>query len=118
LKLDHKDWETILSVGDVEFLQSKDGPFPNRKMTVSVKPSRGYAALNYIDNDDPVMSIANSYNPQRPLPEVYLIFNGSTGAVFPRTAAIPIADARHALYEWLDSRQRPTCIEWRPFDIR
>lgn len=118
LKLNHEDWETILSVGDVEFHQTRDrGPFPNHKMIVSAKPSSGYAALNYIDNDDLNMSVANSYNPRRPLPEIYLIFNGATGAVFPRTAAISIADARNALREWLQTRRRPTCIEWRPFDI-
>src|SRR3954467_15104834 len=68
LTLDHDSWETILSVGDVEFYQTKDGPFPNHKMIVSVKPSRGYAALSYIDNDDPKVTAANSYNPRRPLP--------------------------------------------------
>lgn len=118
LTLNHEDWETILSVGDVEFHQTRGGgPFPNHKMIVSAKPFSGYAALNYIDNDDPNMSVANSYNPRRPLPEIYLVFNGATGAVFPRTAVISIADARNALREWLQTRRRPTCIEWRPFDI-
>jgi hypothetical protein len=116
LMTDHTDWETTLSVGDVEFRSTKDGPFPNHQLRISVRPSAGYAALNYTDNDDPHMSIANSYNPKRPLPEVYLIFNGTTGAVFPRTAAIPIADARRALIEWLETWKRPTCIEWRPYD--
>jgi hypothetical protein len=116
LRLDHVEWETTLYVGDVEFHQSKDGPFPNHQLRISVRPSAGLAALNYMDHDDPHMSIANSYNPKRPLPEVDLIFNGSTGAVFPRTAAIPIAAARNALIEWLQTRQRPTCIEWRPYD--
>jgi hypothetical protein len=116
LKLDHKDWETTLLVGDVEFHQTSEGPYPDRQMRISVQPSAGYAALNYADNTDPKMSIANSYNPRRPLPEVYLIFNGTTGAVFPRAAAIPIADTRNALNEWLRTRQRPTCIEWRPYD--
>src|SRR5262249_12405399 len=74
------------------------------------------AALNYTDHDDPQMTIANSYNPKRPLPEVDLIFGGATGSVFPRTAVIPIADARRALIEWLMTRKRPTCIEWRPYD--
>jgi hypothetical protein len=69
-----------------------------------------------MDNDDPQMSIANSYNPKRPLPEVDLIFNGETGTVFPRTAAIPIAKARDTLIEWLITHKRPTCIEWRPYD--
>jgi hypothetical protein len=116
LKLNHKDWETILLVGDVEFHQSPDGPYPNHQMRVSVQPSTGYAALNYTDNDDPDMAIANSYNPSRPLPHIDLIFNGSTASVFPRTAAIPIPDARKALHEWLRTRERPTCIEWRPYD--
>ncbi|MBV9314065.1 MAG: hypothetical protein JO100_10065 [Pseudonocardia sp.] len=62
------------------------------------------------------MPIANSFTSRRPLPDVDLIFNGTTGAVFPRTAAIPIADARKALVEWLGTRERPTCIEWRPYD--
>jgi Immunity protein Imm1 len=118
LRLDHRDWESILSVGDVEFHQTKDGPFPNHKMIVSVSPSKGYAALNFVDNDDPNgMSVVNSYNPRRPLPDVYLVFNGTTGAVFPRTAALPIPDTRKALHEWLHTRRRPTCIEWRPFGI-
>jgi hypothetical protein len=116
LQLDHVEWETTLYVGDVEFHQSKDGPFPNHQLRISVRPSAGLAALNYMDHDDPHMSIANSYNPKRPLPEVDLIFNGSTGAVFPRTGAISVADARKALLEWLEIRKRPTCIEWRPYD--
>jgi hypothetical protein len=118
LTLDHDDWETILSVGDVEFHQTKEeGPFPNHKMIVSVKPPQGYAALSYVDNDDPNMTAANSYSSRRPLPDIYLVYSGATGAVFPRSAAIPIPDAREALHEWLQSRRRPTCIEWRPFDV-
>jgi immunity protein Imm1 of predicted polymorphic toxin system len=117
LTLDHVEWETTLYVGDVEFHQTKDeGPFPNHQLRISVRPSAGLAALNYMDHDDPEMSIANSYNPKRPLPDVDLIFNGSTRAVFPRAALIPIAQARKALIEWLQTRKRPTCIEWRPYD--
>ncbi|WP_442912734.1 Imm1 family immunity protein [Kutzneria sp. CA-103260] len=116
LCLDHADWESTMAVGDVEFHTSKEGPFPNSQMRVSVSPSAGYAALNYMDHDDPDHPVVNSFNPIRPLPEVFLIFNGSTGAIFPRTAAIPISDARNALIEWLDTRSRPTCIQWRPYD--
>ena len=116
LTLDHTDWETTLMVGDVEFHQTAEGPYPDHQMRVSVRPSTGYAALNYADNNDPKLSIANSYSPRRPLPDIYLVFNGTTGSVFPRAAAIPIADARKALREWLRTRRRPTCIEWRPYD--
>lgn len=116
LALDHTDWETILMVGDVEFRQTPEGPYPDHQMRVSVRPSVGYAALNYTDHNDPTMSIANSYNPRRPTPDIYLIFNGDIGSVFPPTAAIPIGDARNALTEWLRTRQRPTCIEWHPYD--
>jgi hypothetical protein len=116
LKIEHRDWETMLMVGDVEFHQTREGPYPDHQMRVSARPSAGYAALNYTDNNDPDMIIANSYNSRRPLPEIYLIFNGETGSVFPRTAAIPITDARNALREWLHTRRRPTCIEWRPYD--
>ena len=116
LTLDHTDWESTLLVGDVEFHQTARGPYPDHQMRVSVRPSAGYAALNYADNADPAMSIANSYNPRRPLPGIYLIFNGGTGAVFPQAAAIPIEHARDALREWLQTRRRPTCIEWRPYD--
>jgi hypothetical protein len=116
LATDHKDWETTLLVGDIEFHQSSDGPFPDQQMRVSVQPSTGFAALNHTDNANPDVTIANSYNPRRPLPDPYLIFNGATGSVFPRTAAIPIDDARNALTEWLRTRRRPTCIAWRPYD--
>jgi hypothetical protein len=117
LALDHIDWETTMSVGDVEFHRSKDGPFPNHQLRISVRPSTGLAALNYTDHDDLELPIANSFNPKRPLPQVDLIFNGTTGAVFPRTAAIQIADARRAITEWLETRKRPKCIQWRPYDI-
>ena len=116
LKMDHVEWETTLSVGDVEFHRAKDGPFPNHQLRISVRPSAGLAALNYMDHDDLLMPIANSYNPKRPLPDVDLIFNGTTGSVFPRTAVIPTADARDALIEWLKTRKRPICVEWRPYD--
>ena len=112
LTLSHTAWETTLSVGDVEFYQDPDGPFPNHQMRVSVNPDAGVAGLNYIQNDEPKLPIANSYNP-KPSPAAYLIFTGSNGAVFPRSAAISIADARRALNEWLRTRRRPTCIEWR-----
>ncbi|RZQ65113.1 Imm1 family immunity protein [Amycolatopsis suaedae] len=117
LATNHVDWETTLAVGDVEFHRTKDGPFPNHQFRVSVRPSAGLAALNYMDHDDAKMPIANSFNPKRPLPELDLIFNGTTGAVFPRSAAIPIADTRRALIEWLGTRKRPSCIEWRPYDM-
>jgi Immunity protein Imm1 len=116
LTLDHVDWETTLSVGDVEFHSTPEGPYPNHQLRISVRPSAGCAALNYTDHDDPQMTIANSYNPTPPAPEVDLIFSGATGSVFPRTAVIPIADARDALTEWLETRKRPTCIEWQPYD--
>jgi hypothetical protein len=116
LNMDHVEWETTLYIGDVEFHCTKDGPFPNHQLRISVRPSAGLAALNYMDYDDPDMPIVNSFNPKRPLPEVDLIFNGTTGSVFPRAAAIPVADARRALIEWLETRKRPTCIEWRPYD--
>lgn len=117
LRTEHADWESTLSVGDVEFRSSKEGSFPNNQMRVSVSLSAGYAALNYMDHDDSDHPIFNSFNPKRPLPEVYLIFNGATGSIFPRTAAIPIEDAREALTEWVETRARPTCIEWRPYDL-
>jgi hypothetical protein len=116
LNLDHVAWETTLYVGDIEFHRTKEGPYPNHQLRLSVRPASDLAALNYMDHDDPTMPIANSYNPKRPLPEVDLIFSGATGSVFPRSAAIPIADARDALNEWLSTRKRPTCIEWRPYD--
>ncbi|MFD9889346.1 Imm1 family immunity protein [Amycolatopsis sp. NPDC059027] len=116
MTLNHVDWETTMTVGDVEFHRSKEGPFPNHQLRISVRPSAGFAALNYMDHDDTEMPIANSFNPKRPLPEVDLIFNGTTGAVFPRTAVIPLVDARTAVIEWLDTRKRPKCIEWRPYD--
>ena len=115
-RTDHVEWETTLYVGDVEFHCTKDGPFPNHQLRVSVRPSAGCAALNYMDHDDPQMPIANSFNPRPSLAGVRLIFNGSTGSVFPPSAAIPIADARKALAEWLTTRRRPSCIEWRPYD--
>lgn len=116
LNIDHAHWETTLMVGEVEFHQSRNGPFPNHQLRISVRPSAGFAALTYIDHDDPHMSVANSYNPNRPLPAIDLIFTGETGAVFPRTAAIRIPDARNALAEWLETWRRPTCIAWRPYD--
>jgi hypothetical protein len=116
LTLDHIDWETTLYVGDVEYHSTKEGPYPNHQLRISVRPSAGFAAINYMDHDDPEMSVANSYNPKRPLPAVDLIFNGSTGSVFPRAAAIPISEAREALLEWLRTWKRPTCIEWRSYD--
>jgi hypothetical protein len=117
LELDHTDWETTLNVGDVAFYQSKNsGPFPNHQFRVSVRPGSGFAALNYMDHDDPDMPIANSWNQHGPIPDVLLIFNGSTGSVFPRSAAIPIVDARRALLEWIQTRRRPTCIPWQPYD--
>jgi Immunity protein Imm1 len=116
LNTDHVDWETTLYVGDVEYHSTKHGPYPNHQLRISVRPSAGFAAINYVDHDDPEMSVANSSNPKRPPPEVDLIFNGATGTVFPRTAAIPITEARDALHEWLRTWKRPTCIEWRPYD--
>jgi Immunity protein Imm1 len=110
------NWETTLSIGDIEFRSTKDGPFPNHQLRISVRPSAGLASINYMDHDDSVMPIANSFNPKRPLPDVDLIFNGSTGAIFPRTAAISISSARDALMEWLETRKRPTNIQWRPYD--
>lgn len=116
LALEHVDRETILNIGDVEYYSTKNGPYPNHQLRISVRPSAGFAAINYMDHDDPGMSVANSFNPKRPLPTVDLIFNGSTGSVFPRAAALSIGEARDALHEWLRTRQRPTCIKWRPYD--
>ena len=117
LGLEHINQETVLWIGDVEFHSSKEGPYPNRQMRVSARPSSQCAALSYTDHDDPNISLVNSFNPREPVQsEVYLIFNGDTGIVFPQSAVIPIADARTALLEWLRTRSLPTSIEWRPFD--
>ncbi|WP_370942552.1 Imm1 family immunity protein [Amycolatopsis sp. cg5] len=117
LKLEHLDWESVLYVGDTEYYQTKSGPVPNHQMRVSVRPSSGYGALNYMDHSDSGTPIMNSYNPKRPLPSIDLVFNGSTGAVFPQTAILPIADIRRALVEWIETRSRPTCIKWLPYDM-
>jgi Immunity protein Imm1 len=115
-RTDHSEWETTMYVGDVEFHRTEDGPYPSHQLRISVRPATGYAALNYIDHDDPHMTIANSFNPQQPPPEVRLIFNGTSGSVFPLSAAIPIGHARAAVIEWLQTRKRPTCIAWQSFD--
>jgi hypothetical protein len=70
LTIDHVTWETTLYVGDVEYHSTKHGPYPNHQLRISVRPSAGFAAINYTDHDDPEISVANSYNPKRPLPEV------------------------------------------------
>jgi len=116
LRTDHPEWETTMYVGDVEYHRTKDGPYPSHQLRISVRPSSGYAALNYIDHADPHMPIANSFNPQLPPPDVRLIFNGTIGSVFPPTAAIPIERARVAVVEWLRTRKRPSCIAWQSFD--
>lgn len=118
LALDHVDQETILWVGDVQFHSSRKGPYPNHQMRVSVRPSADCAALSYTDHDDPIVSLVNSFNSGQNLPEVYLIFNGDTGDVFPQSSVIPISHARTALLEWLRTRSLPTSIDWRPFDQR
>lgn len=113
LGLDHETWESTLHVGDIEFHTSKDGPYPNNQMRVSVRPAAGVAALHYVDHDDPEMSAAYSHTPN-PLPSrIYLVFNGETGRLFPQSAIISIVDARAALVEWLHTRKRPQCIDWR-----
>jgi hypothetical protein len=116
LTLDHADQETILWIGDVAYYSSKEGPFPNQQMRVSVKPSAKCAALSYTDHDNPTASIVNSFNSGPDMPEVLLIFNGDTGDVFPQSAVIPIVDARTALLEWLRTRSLPTSVAWRPLD--
>lgn len=115
LTTEHTLWETLLYVGNEEFRQGKSGPFPNHQLRISVKPRLGYAAINYQDHEDPVLPNANSFNPAQPPPNVNLIFSGSTGAVFPNHSAISIHDARLALWEWLRTRKRPTCIQWRAY---
>ena len=115
LATEHTEWETTLAIGEVEYHTTSQGPFPNHQLRISVSPRAGLAALNYMDNDAEE-SIMNSFNPTHPVPEVDLIFSGSTGSVFPRTAAIPIKDAREALLEWIETWRRPTCIHWQPYD--
>lgn len=116
LTLNHTDLETTMWLGDEEYHTTPQGPFPDSQMRVSVRPSAGYAALSYTNHDEPGTSIVNSYNPSSQPTGTYLIFNGDTGSVFPQSALIPIPVAREALLEWLETRSRPTCIEWQPFD--
>lgn len=114
LRTEHTALETVMSIGDVEYLTSAKGPLPNHQLRISVSPSAGCAAISYTDHNDSQMTIADSFNPNLTYPEVRLIFNGRTGSVFPHYAAIPITDARTALYEWFETWERPTCIRWRP----
>lgn len=115
LALEHRAWESTLYVGDVEyFTSSKDGPYPNCQMRVSARPSAGVAALYYVDHDDDEMSAAYSRATVPQLKNAYLVFNGETAGVFPQDAIIPIVDARAALVEWLSTRKRPMCIDWKP----
>lgn len=116
MTLEHIDLETIMWIGDAEFHSSKEGPYPNSQMRVSVRPTLQCAALSYTDHDDPTMSIVNSFNPEASLIEAHLIFNGDMGSVFPQSSVISIAGAQNALLEWIQTRSLPTCIEWRPFD--
>ena len=114
LGLDHVTWESTLHVGDTEYHTSRDGPYPNNQMRVSARPTAGVAALHYVDHDDQEVSAAYSYTPTPPPKRIYLVFNGETGRLFPQSAIIPIKDARAALVEWLHTRKRPRCIDWKP----
>lgn len=116
LHTEHTTAETVMSIGDEEYLTSDKGPWPNHQLRISASPSAGCAAINYMDHDDPQMTIANSFNPSSDFSGVHLVFNGRVGSMFPQDAAIPISLARDALHEWLDTHKRPTCIEWRPYD--
>ncbi|GGN10045.1 hypothetical protein GCM10011609_57270 [Lentzea pudingi] len=116
LDTEHDRWETLLAVGDVEFYTDESGPYPNQQIRVSVSPRNGVAALSFTDHDDPSRSIVNSYNAHGHIPAVGLVFSGDTGAIFPRSALIPIPHAREALMEWLTTRTRPTSIAWVPYD--
>lgn len=115
LAMDHVDWETTLAVGAVEYYSTRNGPYPNHQLRISVRPASRVAALNYMDHDDPDMPNAISFNPNPISLPVNLVFNGTTGAVFPQSAAITVTDARAALREWLTTRRRPICIQWRPY---
>lgn len=114
LAIEHLHQESILAIGDAAYLTTKQGPYPNCLVRVSVSPRHGYAALIYIDHGDTKMSAARSYNPHTPSPDVDLICNEINGSVFPRSSLISIESARMALIEWLETRERPTCIKWTP----
>lgn len=118
LATDHTDWESTMFIGDEEYFRTKKGPFPNHQLRISVDPLRGFAAIAYMDHDDLKMPLAYSLNPRQPAPQVDLIFSGATGAFFPRTCAIPLADARQALIEWLNTRKRPNSIKWCAYGAR
>lgn len=113
LGLDHETWESTLHVGNIEYHTSKDGPYPNNLMRVSVRPTAGVAALHYVDHDDTDMSASYSYTASSPTFRIYLVFSGESGRLFPQSATISVADARAALVEWLHTRKRPLCIDWR-----
>lgn len=116
LDTEHVDWETLLVVGDVEFFSSPTAEYPNSQMRVSASPANGVGALSYTDHDHPTTPIVNSYNPDRPYFAIDLVFNGTSGSVFPRSAVIPIGHVRMALREWLKTRERPECIDWQTCD--
>jgi hypothetical protein len=77
LNTEHTEWETTLAIGEVEYHATSQGPFPNHQFRISVSPRAGLAALNYTDHDAE-QTIMNSFNSARPLPEVDLIFSGTT----------------------------------------
>ncbi|GAA2977477.1 Imm1 family immunity protein [Actinokineospora diospyrosa] len=114
LNIEHVDWETILLVGDHEFYTTPEGPVPNSQFRVSVRPSLGIAALNHTDHDRADLPNVNSYNPIHLGRPAELIFSGTTGMVFPPGSAITIESAYVALIEWLQTFQRPACVQWRP----
>ncbi|QWF81939.1 Imm1 family immunity protein [Amycolatopsis sp. CA-230715] len=113
LATEHTRSETLLYIGDREYYSAPDGgPIPNHQFRITVSSLRRVAALHYSDHDDTDMPHAVTYDPRQPHPEVDLIFSEETGAVFPRSALIPITHARMALLEWLETRKRPRCVEW------
>jgi hypothetical protein len=116
LNIEHVEWETLLVIGDAEFYKDPDAEYPNQQMRVSASPENRVAALSYTDHDNPITPIVHSYNPDRPYYATDLIFNGTTGAIFPRSAVISIGHARLALKEWIKTRQRPECIDWQTPD--
>ncbi|WP_394622089.1 Imm1 family immunity protein [Lentzea sp. JNUCC 0626] len=118
LSMDHDTWETILYVGSEEFRQTEGGPYPNHQLRISVNPRRGYAAINFQDHDDPALPNANSFNPEPTPADLFLVFSGNTGAVFPSSAAIEVEQARAALRQFVVTRKRPTNIQWRPYGSR
>ncbi len=112
----HRGWAArivVLPEGEVPL--ATPAPGWGNRLRVVTDLNTAWGALNFLHPaaESPRWQGWDTFNPEPSMQAPALPF-GSSGLLFPTSAALSLSVVRAAVQEYCDTAMRPTCVQWQP----